>query len=323
MESQWYTYKDGKTEGPINWEKLQQQAKSGELQPENMVWKDPYKDWIAASEVNGLYPVTPAPSALLVPPPPLPIKFAENLPDSENIVPFPPAVNVLTTPETDKTPRQKYKLVLITILGFFLLLLAGVFYSIYSFYRDYNDDSLMDEIRAELAGESDVYSNTSVPSGLRTAPASETKENRTLTQLATNPLIAFLGMKEAEIKSRFGEPEDTGFWKGANYYSYSANHDILFFFADDLPGVVVGISYLGPEEILGIRVGMTMEEVRTILGEADYEGYDEDYTPPEYSYYYKFPGINTLENSERKELELIINTSSPHDPINYLDIFCK
>lgn len=227
--------------------------------------------------------------------------------------------HIATSTEADKAPRKKLKRILLIILGIFLIIFLVILYSIYCFYRDVNDDSMMDEIRAEMNASSSVNSTRSNEA----VPILESERKQEQVQLAGNPLIDFLGMKEEEIKARFGEPEETGFWKGADYYSYSSDQDMLVFFAEDLPGVVVGLSYFGLEEIMGTRVGMSMEEIKSVLGPPDYEGYDESYTPPEYSYYYQFQGMGIPGDSGRNDLEIIFNSSSEHGPVNYIDIFCK
>lgn len=312
MDSQWHICKEGKTEGPVSWERLRQQAECGELQPEDLVWKSAYKDWIEASKVEGLF----------TSPPPPPIAKSGGVPGPVMKDDIASVASTLSTPDKKKTPRPIRRMVLSTLLGFCLLVVAIGIYSGCCYYRDMNDNSLMDEIRTELGKDADIHSVSENSSEAVTASASD-ERMQMKKQLMKHPLIAFLGMKEAEIKNRYGEPEEIGNWKGAQYYSYSTQHDMLFFFAEDLPGVVIGISYFGTEEILGTRVGMTMDEIKSILGNADNEGFDNDYTPPEYSYYYKFTGLNILANSGRKDLELVFYTSSPQDPINYVDIFCK
>lgn len=330
MDSQWYTCKEGEVKGPFTWEELRGQISGGELQPENLVWKAPYQDWRAAKTIEGLFSPPPPPvmtsqgnelaevetERSIVRPPV--VTSEGNEPGHTNDVPPPPAAAVLTKPAAIRYRRKTLKIVLFSVLGVVLILLAGVFYSIHSFFRDYNDDSLMEEIRAELGGDANTYATRSTGD-----VAVSTDDNEVKGKLAQNPVTAMLGIKKEEITSRFGEPEDTGFWKGANYYSYSDGRDFLVYFADDLPGVVVGISYFGPQEILGAKVGMTMEEIKSVLGEPDYEGCDQDCTPPEYSYGYKFQGAGIPGADGRNDLEIIFNTSSEEDPINYIDIFSK
>lgn len=222
--------------------------------------------------------------------------------------------------DVKRAPRSKTKRVLLIVMIVILVLAGLVLYAFYWFYRDMHDDTLMEEIRREMAASQNIEPDNRVN---ETDPVQENNDQQIMTQLADHPLMAFLGMKEAEVVTRFGEPEETGFWKGANYYSYSDSQNMLFFFANDLPGVVVGLSYFGPERIAGTGVGMTMDEIKSVWGEPDSKYYDEEYTPPDYSYYYRFPGMGLQGTSGRNDLEIVFSGSSEQGPVNYIDIFCK
>jgi len=65
---------------------------------------------------------------------------------------------------------------------------------------------------------------------------------------------------------------------------------------------------------------MAMEEVRLILGEPDFEGYDYSYTPPEFSYYFWFGEVELPRLNRLVSLELIIYSYSPDDEVSYIDI---
>jgi hypothetical protein len=52
----WYYAKDGERHGPVTSAQLRQMAQSGELQPNDMVFKEGGTQWIVASSVNNLFP---------------------------------------------------------------------------------------------------------------------------------------------------------------------------------------------------------------------------------------------------------------------------
>jgi hypothetical protein len=51
----WYYAKEGRQHGPISAAQLKQLAQSGELQPDDLVFGEGAKDWVAASTVRGLF----------------------------------------------------------------------------------------------------------------------------------------------------------------------------------------------------------------------------------------------------------------------------
>lgn len=74
MAAQWYIYKDGTQRGPMSWEELREQARSGGVAAEDYVWTEGMSGWARADEVEGLLysapaPV-PAPQPAPAPPPP-------------------------------------------------------------------------------------------------------------------------------------------------------------------------------------------------------------------------------------------------------------
>jgi hypothetical protein len=52
----WYYAKEGRQHGPVSSSQLRQMAQSGELLPEDLVFKEGSSNWIAASTVQGLFP---------------------------------------------------------------------------------------------------------------------------------------------------------------------------------------------------------------------------------------------------------------------------
>lgn len=63
----WYYAKDGQQFGPINSQQLKHLAATGGLVPDDLVFREGSKDWVAASTVQGLFPaggaVAKAPAA--------------------------------------------------------------------------------------------------------------------------------------------------------------------------------------------------------------------------------------------------------------------
>lgn len=56
MSEQWYVYKDQKQQGPYSFKQLTEQINSGEVTPEDLVWKEGMADWVKAELVEGLIP---------------------------------------------------------------------------------------------------------------------------------------------------------------------------------------------------------------------------------------------------------------------------
>ncbi len=52
----WYYARDGRQQGPITSAQLRQMAQSGELRPDDLVFKEGGTTWIPASSVQGLFP---------------------------------------------------------------------------------------------------------------------------------------------------------------------------------------------------------------------------------------------------------------------------
>jgi len=67
MATEWHFTKAGEQHGPVTAAQLKELAKSGELLPEDLVWKEGMSEWKPARSVNGLLSARPAP-----PPPPTP-----------------------------------------------------------------------------------------------------------------------------------------------------------------------------------------------------------------------------------------------------------
>ena len=63
MEAQWYFTNQKQRFGPVSSERLKHLASSGRLQPSDLVWKEGMAQWVAASQVTGLFPPTSPPVA--------------------------------------------------------------------------------------------------------------------------------------------------------------------------------------------------------------------------------------------------------------------
>lgn len=68
---EWYYTKNGGQQGPIDGRELKEMARSGELKPRDLVWKEGMDDWAPASRISGLFD-----GGVPVPPPPRPVQPA-------------------------------------------------------------------------------------------------------------------------------------------------------------------------------------------------------------------------------------------------------
>jgi len=57
--SQWYYSKDNQQQGPVSPEQLKQLAVSGQLQPNDLVWKEGMSQRVEGRKIKGLFPVAP------------------------------------------------------------------------------------------------------------------------------------------------------------------------------------------------------------------------------------------------------------------------
>ena len=71
-----------------------------------------------------------------------------------------------------------------------------------------------------------------------------------------------------------GEPTGVGDWSGAEYFRYENRELGIFFpYEGEYSGRVVEIGIAdGSADILGVSIGMTLEEVSLVLGAPDTEG---------------------------------------------------
>ena len=71
--AEWYYTKNGQQVGPVSMEEIKTRAESGELTPDDQVWKEGMGDWKPAGKVKGLFPATNQPPK----PPPVQSRSAD------------------------------------------------------------------------------------------------------------------------------------------------------------------------------------------------------------------------------------------------------
>ncbi len=68
MEPLWFYSRNGQQTGPVPFEELQRLAKSGELQPTDLIWQQGSPDWALAQTNLALFPIGTTPPAIPQPP---------------------------------------------------------------------------------------------------------------------------------------------------------------------------------------------------------------------------------------------------------------
>ena len=66
--AQWHYTSRGAQAGPVETAELKRMAQSGQIQPNDMVWKDGMPEWVQASRVKGLFDPAAAPEAVAMAP---------------------------------------------------------------------------------------------------------------------------------------------------------------------------------------------------------------------------------------------------------------
>src|ERR1700730_18600490 len=86
MDPGYYYSREGQRFGPVPGEQLKQLAAAGQLQPDDLIWKEGMANWIQAARVKGLFSTTaPQPPEITVAPlDPAPVSSA---PPSSNTPP--------------------------------------------------------------------------------------------------------------------------------------------------------------------------------------------------------------------------------------------
>jgi len=67
---EWYYAKEGAQHGPVTGQELRMMAQRGELNPQDLVWKDGMADWAPASRIHGLFGEEQSSTNAPPPPPP-------------------------------------------------------------------------------------------------------------------------------------------------------------------------------------------------------------------------------------------------------------
>jgi hypothetical protein len=71
MSQEWYVNRLGEPQGPVSWDQLVQMAATGELKPDDLIWREGTNDWVPASSVTGLGlqppPPPPSPAGIVAP----------------------------------------------------------------------------------------------------------------------------------------------------------------------------------------------------------------------------------------------------------------
>ncbi len=121
-------------------------------------------------------------------------------------------------------------------------------------------------------------------------------------QLQRNSLVSLLGAHPGEIENIYGAPDDSGNYKGSNYYAYhdaSIQTGFLYPLSVQCPsGKVHGIIHYGEKEFLGVKTGMTFDEIKSILGAPDEEWHSEIYD--EYVLTYQFKDVIDIDYTEEQ-----------------------
>jgi MFS family permease len=85
--SEWYYTRAGQQVGPVTSPQLRQAARSGELAPTDLVWKDGMAEWAPAGKINGLFASAPAAAAPVAAPAAAQPVAAASAPDTFDLQP--------------------------------------------------------------------------------------------------------------------------------------------------------------------------------------------------------------------------------------------
>jgi len=132
----------------------------------------------------------------------------------------------------------------------------------------------------------------------------------------SDPVLLHLGWTKEEIMEKYGTPDNIyPHYLGGEEFYYE-NKAVIFVFTGD-EGVVNNL-YLYPRtEILGIRVGMTFDEIEAILGKPRFRGFDD------FSGGYMLTYFLGDQTESLGELELWITAESENSPTERIDVLWK
>ncbi len=129
-------------------------------------------------------------------------------------------------------------------------------------------------------------------------------------------LLNHLGWTKGELVEKYGEPDETNphYLGGEGFYYNDLSTKFVF---SGEEGVVNNLYLYSGAEILGIRVGMTTEEIEDVLGEPRSKGFDPAYGKYTMTY---FLGE---QRDGSGELELWIDMEDEKAPSERVDVLWK
>lgn len=112
MSEQWYYGQNGVQKGPVSLEAMQELVRSGQLRPDDLVWKEGMANWAPA---NTLAELSTAPAA--VPPPPPTQTASQYPPYTPPQQPMPPGQQPLSYQPVPATEALRSKATTSMVLG--------------------------------------------------------------------------------------------------------------------------------------------------------------------------------------------------------------
>ncbi len=85
MSEEWHYSRGEELVGPVSPAQLRKLAASGQLSPDDLVWKEGMADWVQARKLKGLFPAQPAADV----PPPLPVSPVLPAAPPQSLLPMP------------------------------------------------------------------------------------------------------------------------------------------------------------------------------------------------------------------------------------------
>ncbi|WLR51291.1 DUF4309 domain-containing protein [Bacillus tianshenii] len=121
----------------------------------------------------------------------------------------------------------------------------------------------------------DDVQETETPEESEPAPPQETKPSLSLEDFAQGKLDGLrvsLGATKEEIVKEYGEPQEEGAFEGTNYLIYEHFNLSLPPYDPRLNAVELKTDEL---TMFGVHPGMSLDEIKDVLGEPEYEGLNE------------------------------------------------
>lgn len=131
-----------------------------------------------------------------------------------------------------------------------------------------------------------------------------------------DPILKYLGVEKHKILTEYGNPEDTGYYGGGFYLNYKGNAGLIFFFPsehdDNSPVSSLGVMR---GDIMGVRIGDTFSEIRSVWGEPIGIEYDE-VESQQWGLFYSFE--NTENGTLDSSIWVTFFAESRESPTNYV-----